>query len=364
MRVWPLLLLAFCLGQKQLPNPMLAGYANWGECDDRVVLAARQGVNVVLWFSIDLSPSAPPSGGPNLTCVASVKANLTAAGLPTTHLITVGGWDAPHPTGGAPADFYAQWKAWNLALAPGGLFDGIDWDLEGNDAPASPWNTISLDTLQIVGEVSQAAKRDGFLVTMVPAESYLDASTPLFDLSLTNAYPEAWHPEFRYHGRNAYAYLYSRYGGAQTFDAVTIQLYESFSHAGYNVSVLKQRPADYLVAWARSLARGYAVDFASVPQLQWPTQTVQLPPSTLVVGLSNGWAGGAGAPKSLLIMPEEVGVAWAALGAERFRGAAFWCIAEEGATPPAQSQPLFLAAGLNAFMGTRPPLKSEGGGVE
>ena len=337
---------------RSLPSPMIGGYTNWGQCDENVTRAARQGVNVILWFSVNLSPSAPPAGGPNMTCAAAVAATLAAEGLDTVHLISIGGWDAPHPVNGTPAQFYAQFKAWNDALQAqyNFSFQGIDWDLEGNDDRRSPWNSLALETLQVVGEMSLAAKADGYIVTLVPAESYFDVSSPLFDRGLLFPYPE-WHPDFRYHGRNGYAYLFSRYGSA--FDAVTIQLYESWSHAGFNISVLGQRPADYLEAWARALAAGWAVGFDADPALGWPAQRVALAPSQLVVGLANGWAGGGGAPKSVLIMPEEVGVAYAALGGARFRGAAFWCIADEGTVPGMQSQPLFLAEGLNGVFHTR-----------
>ena len=350
----PLLLLAAACwraaGQRALPNPMIGAYPGDGACGPEVLQAARSGVNVIIWFSLNLSPTAPPAGGPNLTCVAGVRQALAAEGLPTTHLISIGGWDAPHPVNGSAADFYAQWKAWNVAS--GGLFDGLDWDLEGNDNTTSPWNVMALDTLAVVGGVSQLAKADGYLVTLVPAQSYFDVSSAAFDRSLSHADP-AWHPDFPYHGANAYAYLYARYGGGATFDAVTIQLYESFSRAGYNISILGQRPAEYLAAWVRQLAAGWLVDFAAAPELGFPSQRVQLPPAQLVIGLANGWAGGAGAPKALLIMPEEVGAAWAALGPARPRGAAYWNILSEGTVPPAQSLPLYLAAGLNAFMGIR-----------
>jgi hypothetical protein len=352
----PLTLLALvplAFAARSLPNPMIGGYAGNGECDAAVTAAVQNGVNVILWFSLNLSPSQPPSGGPNLTCVAEVKRNLTASGLATTHMISIGGWDAPHPVNGSAAAFYAQWKAWN---EQGGeaLFDGIDWDLEGNDNATSPWNALALDTLAIVGGMSQLAKAEGYLVTLVPPESYFDVSTSLFDRGLTHAYPEPWHPEFLYHGHNGYAYIYTKYGGAATFDAVSIQLYETFAHADYNISILHQRPAEYLEAWVRALSAGWTVDFASAPELGFPTQQVALPPSQLVIGLANGWAGGAGAPRALLIMPEEVGVAWAALGPQgRPRGAVFWDISSEGAVPSGQSSPLYLAAGLNAFMGIR-----------
>ena len=60
-----------------------------------------------------------------------------------------------------------------------------------------------------MGEMSQMAKRDGYFVTMAPAESYLDPTTSQFDLSLKHNYPEweSLQPNFHYHGRNSYAYM-------------------------------------------------------------------------------------------------------------------------------------------------------------
>jgi hypothetical protein len=49
---------------------------------------------------------------------------------------------------------------------------------------------------------------------MVPAESYLDVTTGLYDQYLTHNDPE-WEtlqPEFHYHGRNIYGYLLSSSG--------------------------------------------------------------------------------------------------------------------------------------------------------
>ncbi len=84
---------------------------------------------------------------------------------PTTHLLSIGGWDAPHPDtlvdgrvrpplllpwsaagaaygmSGHPAGLQTWWRVfqrWNEAVAAQPAlgfhgFDGIDWDLEGND---------------------------------------------------------------------------------------------------------------------------------------------------------------------------------------------------------------------------------------
>ena len=42
--------------------------------------------------------------------------------------------------------------------------------------------------------MSSAAKRAGYVVTMVPAQSYFDVSAATFNRTLLHAYPD-WHPE-------------------------------------------------------------------------------------------------------------------------------------------------------------------------
>lgn len=218
------------------PGPINAGYVG-GECNETQIMHAVQtGLNVLFWFSINLVDrgGAPAvQGGPNVTCVRSVMATLASRGLNTTHMISVGGWNAPHPTTRFPAAaVYAAWAKWNAALAPGGLYDGVDWDLEGNDDVASPYNTFAAPVLDLVGQFSQLAQADGFVVTLVPPESYLDPVTaPTYNRSLLFDYPDGWQPAFKYHGRNAYALLLAKYGttttptaAVPTFDLVMIQV--------------------------------------------------------------------------------------------------------------------------------------------
>ena len=133
---------------RSLPEgPLLMGYAPG--CDqDKIINAVQSGVNVLFWFSIALvNDGGVPAitGGPDLDCIASSAATLTSLGLETTHMVSVGGWDAPHPTTDFPAEeMYAAFKDWNEKIVaragiPNG-FDGIDWDLEGNDTPSDPNN--------------------------------------------------------------------------------------------------------------------------------------------------------------------------------------------------------------------------------
>jgi chitinase len=252
---------------------------------------------------------------------------------------------------------YASWKDWNEnTVARNGFkgFDGFDWDIEGNNDLSSPDNEITVACMDTVGIMSQMAKTDGYLVSLVPPQSYFDITIPNFDGSLTHFYPN-YMPSFKYHSNNAYAYIYSRYNynaSVRTFDFVTVQLYETYSRAMYNVSVLNQLPADYLVNYIPRLLKGWTVDFSSDPAVHWPTQHVALEQDQIVIGLANGWAP---IDKCILIYPVDVCSAYNTLKAKGLepRGFAFWDIGDEGAVPQGSAGPLYLASGLNKCLKVR-----------
>lgn len=223
----------------------------------------------------------------------------------------IGGWGAEHPTTSFSAeDMWAAWKEWNLGVVeaaglPGG-FDGIDWDMEGANDPEDPNNVLAMDMLNLVGEMSQLAKQDGFIVTMVPAESYLDSTTSLYDTSLLHSYPE-WEGimDFNYHGRNGFAFLLTKFRHTSvtkdthtalvdTFDLVSIQLYESYTHFNYNLTAApegeRQSAASYLVQWVPMVVDGWYVDFAADPTSGLDSQMVYVNRSNLCIGIANGWA--------------------------------------------------------------------------
>lgn len=362
--------------QRFLPSgPLIIGYAADTECDTKVIKAAQTGVNVIIWSFIELVPGANGapaldlSRAPDLDCVAKTALTLQAQGLATTHMVSIGGWGGPHPlpTNNSAAS-YAMWKKWNEGtVARNGWagFDGIDWDMEGVNTLSDPNNAFTVQCLDFTGQFSQLAKADGYRVSMVPPESYWDVSSPLFDLSLRHNYPYAdgWNTNFYYHGRSAYAYIFSRYNKAPsgagystpTFDWVAVQLYESFAHALYNTTVGGQSAADYLTAYIPTLSDDHwAVQFGSYPGVHWPTQVVSLNRTQVVIGLANAWTDGS---RAILIMPDQVETAYTRLQAkgQAPRGFAFWDIGDEGAVVPGTSGPaLYLASGLNAFMHTRP----------
>jgi hypothetical protein len=351
------------------PGKLLAGYAT--ECNETVSLErAREGVNVFYWFSISLayneSTKSPTVsyGAPDLDCIARVSAALRAENLPTAHLLTVGGWDAPHPdTRASPTAAYAEWTRWNSeVLAKHAFsFDGIDWDLEGNDNATSPFNTFTIDVLNYVGVFSTLAKADGYIVSMVPPESYLDPWTaPGFDRSLLHAYPDNWQPEFTYHGLNVYAYLLARWPDA--FDLVLVQTYETFSHLDFAVQAGGAPPAEYLRTLIPMLKNGFWVNFGGDKALGFPSARVSVPAHKLLIGFGNAWTKAApgtppNATRNTLVMPSEIGDAFGALErddpASVPRGVFYWVLSSEGDVPAGEKAPLFFGRDVNAWLKAR-----------
>jgi len=329
-------------------GPLIIGYQNWGACNlTRTLSEVEHGMNVVIWFAnnlVDLSGEPVVSGGPNYTCVAEVRAAIEAKGLPTTHLISVGGWDAPHPsTAFSGGEWFTAWNAWNLNLPR--PFDGFDWDLEGNDNQASPNNVFTPEVLDLMVDMSVAAKTAGYIVTLVPAQSYLDPTTENFNRNLTNAYAD-FHPDFHYRGMNCYAYLLAA-SPANTFDLVTIQLYESWSRASQ--ALQSGVPgASYLESFAHDALSGWYVNFDD-PLLRVSGRVwVQIQPAQLVIGLSFG----DGTGKVVYFPPEQVAASYGA--SLRPRGYAFWCISLDGGRVNGTQQTVDLTSGLNSFLNIRP----------
>lgn len=360
-----------------LPEKIIVGYATWGQCDDKIIQAAEDGVNTIIWFSIDLLHNYTTSKpyinrGPDPDCVAQTAKRLRDLNLETVHLISIGGWNALHPdTTNTAEQMFIEWKRWNNeVMAKSDLefsgYDGIDWDIEGTDDVANERNHFKVETLDLMGKLSQLMKQDGYIVAMAPAESYLDPSTSTFDRSLRHTYSE-WDPivpGFSYRGRNTYGYLLSRYGKTvveksengldrieETFDYVTIQLYEGYSHCLYNTSVLNQPTSEYIQNIVQDFHRGWIVEFSSDPELFWNTTRVQVPSTRLVIGLANGWADNT---KFLLLNSTEVGWGYKYLEemGQAPKGFGFWNIYDEG-RPTYRGDVVWLAKELNEIMNIR-----------
>ena len=290
-------------------SKLLIGYAT--ECGPKVTQAIREGgVNVVIWSFLDIrrqtdddkhniqnttsaiSPIELHTNSLNLSDIANLKASLGPDYDHVRHLTAFGGWNGPHvDTSISAAEWWTFWKD-HL----GQVFDGIDWDPEGHDDLSQATNTLSLDCLNRMGEISQLAHADGYIVSLAPAQSYMDLDMTKFSRSLSCPGPPEWHPEFHHFGANGYAYLLARFGHAP-WDFVSIQFYESYSRAAREIDDVqdpsKTPVANYLVSYMRRhAARGetWKVNFADDPSVQLANQHVSLPLSKIVWGFANGWA--------------------------------------------------------------------------
>jgi hypothetical protein len=186
-----------------LPEKIIVGYANWNQCDESILEAVKNGVNVIIWFAINLSTDSTTgkpliTNGPNWYDVAIMRNEIQELNLNTIHLISIGGWNSPHPdTTNNVIDVYNEFNRWNRQVISNkelnfNGFDGFDWDIEGNDDMNSKYNTFSVDCINLMGEFSQLAKKDGYIVAMAPAESYLDPTTSEFDRKLSHLYRHAY----------------------------------------------------------------------------------------------------------------------------------------------------------------------------
>ncbi|KAJ8599408.1 hypothetical protein CTAYLR_009702 [Chrysophaeum taylorii] len=257
--------------------------------------------------------------------------------------MSIGGWDAAHPNSTVASG--SEW--WSLFEAyGGGVFDGIDWDLEGFDNLDSPYNKVNFSTLELIHDMSASAKAAGAVVSLVPPQSYFDVTESRFDLRLTNTYLD-FKPDFRYRGRNTYAPLVV--WNASLYDFVDLQLYESWSRAAQAIEQLDWDPAAYLAALVGAMERGWTVDFGA------GVARVAVEPKKLVLGFSRG--SDSDPEKSVYIDPSAAAAAFAALPPDRrFRGVMFWNAHLDGGPcwlPNGTQITCDFAAGFNNFLHVR-----------
>lgn len=338
-----------------LPDKLLVAYASWEQCDENVTKTVERGANVIVWFSANLEvvASEPRIGGalPDLACVARVANAVHASGYAVTHMLSIGGWNAPLPdltlSGAA---WFAIWDAWNARIAASHNwqgFNGIDWDAEGNDNATR--NVFTLHHLRLIGEISVAARRKGYVVSMAPSQSYLDVAETRFDTRVTFAPP--WRPHFAYHGRNLYAYVLVFHGttvlsggrSVPTFDWVGLQLYEGWSRADYNMGQLGVPVPRYLRELVDGMEKGWDVDFGKLG-----IRRVAVPRHRLLLGLANGWTEPyPPVQKFLFIRQRDLLLAWRCMPSTP-KGFMFWTIAEEGRI--VEGTRMFMAKALSNIL--------------
>jgi len=99
------LFLPFSDARRSLPSGIIAGYTNQANVST-ILQTIDDGCNVLIWSFIELQrgniTDDGVQGGPNHLDVAGVISGIDARGLSNevVHLVSIGGWAAPHPTTG------------------------------------------------------------------------------------------------------------------------------------------------------------------------------------------------------------------------------------------------------------------------
>lgn len=187
--------------RRHIPEKVLIGYASHKL--EAVRTAIKQGANVIMWSFVDFrasyeypyawTESSRRVLGPRVKNVVpdttldlqAIKAFIHELDLEghtdVLHLIAVGGWNGRHLD---PLVKATEWyEAFDSYL--GDIFDGIDWDLEGNDDMLSVYNTFTFECLDKMGEISRMAHEGklswsgivfrlfkGYLINLQMATSY------------------------------------------------------------------------------------------------------------------------------------------------------------------------------------------------
>eukprot|EP00978_Attheya_sp_CCMP212_P038569 scaffold192250_cov49-Attheya_sp.AAC.2 len=335
-------LASMVLAPRALPEALVIGYAH--NAGAKVEKAIQQGVNVVCWSFVDMvARDNDPCFETNLDLMGIAK--LRSKFPNVLHLAAIGGWNGPHPpslAGVTGQDWCRAFVDFNSKHE--NVFDGIDWDLEGHDDRAAPTSVFTKETLDIMADMStDAKKRYGLIVSMAPAESYLDAllPSPAFSYQL-HVFPEAWsHSEadravvesnhFAHAGVQCYAYVLHR-TGVDIFDWISLQLYEAYSRFLFDTTRAQTTTQPHsqtyaLVQRALMLNSGFDVELPS----PYGMVSIQIPLDRLVFGVANGWADGIKFPR---VDPNSLAQANQRLKemehGQGFRGAMFWTIEEEG----------------------------------
>ena len=335
-------------------RPIVIGYAH-DPASGRAERAMRDGADVVIWsfLHFDLAPGGGEGGGVGGGGRGRIRTGLDLSEIrrlrdmfqDVVFMAAFGGWNGPHPpnqlTGKEWCDVFVEF---NDGLD--GIFDGIDFDWEGNDDLSSETARFTLGTLDVMADLAVEAKRRGLVVSMAPAESYLDAAAGdgsadaefSRDLGLP---PRAWTtgPDatdedrrvvadagFRHAGRQCYAYVLAR-AGVGSFDWISVQLYEAYSAFVHETARRGRDPVDAIVERVDRFAGGYTVTNLPLDEAEF---VVRVPPSRLVIGIANGWADGTKFCKVEPSTMRKVYDRTLAKYGEGILGVMFWTIEEEG----------------------------------
>ena len=109
--------------QPKVPEAITLAYCNWNQADIQVIDAVRNGVNVLVWFSVNVAKNEDGicfvQGGPDIKEVASLMKQMREEGLVNVvHLMSIGGWNSPHlDTSFTAQTMFDTLDSWNREMA-------------------------------------------------------------------------------------------------------------------------------------------------------------------------------------------------------------------------------------------------------
>jgi hypothetical protein len=348
-------------------RPIVIGYAH-DASSGKAERAILDGCDIIVWSFLHLDIDQDDDGtttttgggrGGRIRTALDLDAigRIRNAHADVIHLAAFGGWNGPHPpsslSSSSSSGVVMTGRLWfevfdEFNLANGDIFDGIDWDYEGHDDLSSPTSRFTLETLDAMVEFSIEAKARGYIVSMAPAESYLDPTIEVGGIDAVfstdlDLLPRSWTHDrygatdddrdvvrkagFSHAGRQCYAYVLAK-AGMDTFDWISLQLYEAYSPFAHDVHRKRMVQDEALMMRIRRLVDGYTIE--GLPLDDASSYEVRVPPSKLVIGIANGWADGM---KFCRVDPTSIRRAYETTVAEYgrgFLGVMFWTVEEEG----------------------------------
>lgn len=347
----------------ELPKYLKIGYTFYGECDDKIFEAVQNGLNIVIWSQIDFTSNEDNNkpffnGTLDYSCVSKMNKKFRDNNYYVINLLSVGGYGCPHINTDFSADnYFKEWLKFNEQISSTENyffgFDGIDWDIEGNDEIESIYNNFTYKELDIIGKFSQLLKKEGYIVSMTPRESYLDPSTNEFALCLinnNNSEGENILNDNSYNGRNIYSYIIAKYS-INTFDFISIQLYEYYSLSLFKFQKQNKTFGEILDDLVGKLSNGYEVDFSKDINSGIREKNIKIPQNKIVIGLANAWASNL-----FLFLNEEYiieGYEYLKDHKKNIRGFMFWNIHNEGDIPLSDNaidkNPFYMSKIINSL---------------
>lgn len=380
-------------------NPLIISYCDWGQADEKIIDAVKNGSNVIIWFSINLlsinnKPFIQDTRFDfNKVKFIKKKINELYPENKVIHLMSIGGWNSPHiSTDFDSITWFNELHKWNISVL-NNLdmqndynelgFDGFDFDLEGNDDLQSEYNHFTIKQLDLIGTLAQELKKNSYLIGIAPSQSYINCVDNEFDLNLNfdpfwlrnksnnkensnfiskEDQPKQKHEElmikskaklpdsFPYHGKNVFTYVFKKYyyiekeeieqndlsttskTRLETFDFISIQLYEGWSEANYEIFFNNVKAETYILNLIKTMKEGWEVKFSMVPETNLQDQKFCLDNTNLVIGLANGWAGECSGFKFLLLYKQQLKNIVSVLREKDLmvKGFMFWSLKHEG----------------------------------